>query len=164
MITYQKGDLLITNDEYILHGVNCRGVMNAGVAKAIREKWPVVYCKYKELLKQFEIDRMRDELHISHVSHLLTRFQIVEINDPRNRPTHVINLFTQSNYGRNGKFVSYDALDEGLEDLAVELRKRKVKSISIPKIGAGFGGGNWKIIEQIIDQRLHDFYVTVWEL
>ena len=156
MIHYRQGDLLTTNDEYIIHGVNCRGVMNAGLAKTIREKWPVVYCRYMEMIKRFNKDDVPDDERLSS-------FQIVEISDPRNRPTHVINFFSQTTYGHNGRFVSYDALDEGLAALAVELRKRKVKSISIPKIGSGLGGGNWKVIEQIIDHRFQDFNVWVWE-
>ena len=150
MIHYRQGDLLTTNDEYIIHGVNCRGVMNAGLAKTIREKWPVVYCRYMEMIKRFNKDDVPDDERLSS-------FQIVEISDPRNRPTHVINFFSQTTYGHNGRFVSYDALDEGLAALAVELRKRKVKSISIPKIGSGLGGGNWKVIEQIIMTQYHRF-------
>lgn len=34
----------------------------------------------------------------------------------------------------------------------------------MPKIGAGLGGGNWEVIEAIINHRLKDHNVTVWEL
>ena len=48
MITYVKGDLLDSNCDYICHQVNCRGVMGAGIAKQIRERFPEVYRVYNE--------------------------------------------------------------------------------------------------------------------
>ena len=46
MIRYVKGDITESNCDIICHQVNCRGAMNSGVAKAIREKWPEVYEQY----------------------------------------------------------------------------------------------------------------------
>ena len=46
MIHHVKGNLLDSNCDYICHQVNCQGVMNSGVAKQIREKWPEVYESY----------------------------------------------------------------------------------------------------------------------
>ena len=34
---------------YICQQVNCRGVMGAGLAKQIRDKWPVVFDEYKKI-------------------------------------------------------------------------------------------------------------------
>lgn len=45
-IKHVKGDILATptrnEDTVICHQVNCCGVMGAGLAKQIRDKWPVV--------------------------------------------------------------------------------------------------------------------------
>ena len=43
------GNLLDSNADIIIHQVNCQGAMNSGVAKAIREKWPIVFDKYSKL-------------------------------------------------------------------------------------------------------------------
>ena len=47
MVHYVKGDVTKSDCDIICHQVNCQGVMNSGVAKAIREKWPEVYDNYK---------------------------------------------------------------------------------------------------------------------
>ena len=47
MIHYVQGDITKSDCDIICHQVNCQGVMNSGVAKAIREKWPEVYDNYK---------------------------------------------------------------------------------------------------------------------
>ena len=45
-ITFVKQDLTTSDADYICHQVNCQGKMNSGVAKAIRERWPVVFEQY----------------------------------------------------------------------------------------------------------------------
>ena len=74
------------------------------------------------------------------------------------------------------KYVSYDAIDEAMLNLDYVLtiyseipfvgnvNKFLSKDISMPKIGAGLGGGNWNVIEAIINHRLSNHNVTVWEL
>ena len=47
-IEYRKGDLLKTEIPYIAHGCNAQGVMGSGVAKVIREKWPLAFQVYWE--------------------------------------------------------------------------------------------------------------------
>ena len=52
-IKHVKGDILTTptrnEDTVICHQVNCCGVMGAGLAKQIRDKWPVVFDEYKKI-------------------------------------------------------------------------------------------------------------------
>ena len=49
-------DLLSSKERIIVHQVNCRGVMGAGIAKQIKEKWPDVYTSYRDLLLQQDND------------------------------------------------------------------------------------------------------------
>ena len=42
MVNYVKGNLLESDCDYICHQVNCQGVMNSGIARQIREKWPII--------------------------------------------------------------------------------------------------------------------------
>lgn len=49
MITHVKGNILGANCDYICHQVNCRGRMNAGLAKQIRNWFPEVYESYMDL-------------------------------------------------------------------------------------------------------------------
>lgn len=43
MIKIVNGDLLQSNLSLIAHQTNCLGVMGAGIAKAIKNKWSIVY-------------------------------------------------------------------------------------------------------------------------
>ena len=43
MVTVVKGNLLDATEIVIAHQVNCQKKMNSGVAKAIREKYPIVF-------------------------------------------------------------------------------------------------------------------------
>ena len=48
MIKVVKGNLLDATEAIIAHQVNCQKKMNSGVAKAIREKYPIVFDIYQE--------------------------------------------------------------------------------------------------------------------
>lgn len=43
MVIYKNDDLLLSDCNVICHQVNCKGVMNAGIAKSIRKRYPEVY-------------------------------------------------------------------------------------------------------------------------
>ena len=48
MIELRDGDLLKQDDvQVIAHQVNCKGAMNSGIAKQIREKYPDNFINYK---------------------------------------------------------------------------------------------------------------------
>ena len=54
MIVYRNQSVLDFKEHAIIvHGVNCQGKMNSGVAKAIREAFPVVYEEYMKLYNLF---------------------------------------------------------------------------------------------------------------
>jgi len=134
-INYIKCDLLSVTSGIIMHGCNAQGVMGSGVALAVRQKYPKAYEKYKE-------DIQRGFLGLGDV-------QLVEVNDD----LFIANAITQEFYGRDKKvYVSYDAIKSAfstLFELAVGLKV----NISIPKIGAGLGGGDWEIILSIIKEQ-----------
>lgn len=152
MITYRKGCLLkaFENGEVnvIAHGVNCQDTMRSGIAKAIAEKYPSVKEDYHKWCKEM---KERD-------LPLLGRFRLSFVDDGK-----VLNCATQETYGYKGaKYVSYDAID----DIFRKIRRHAPKDtvLGIPKIGAGLGGGNWNIIEKIINEAIDDMEIFVYEL
>jgi O-acetyl-ADP-ribose deacetylase (regulator of RNase III) len=152
MIQYKKGNLLDTPDNFIVHGCNAQGVMGSGVAKAIREKYPAAYEDYKVFCDHW--------LHGKYPvlpSEILGKVCVSLQDDNKT----ILNAITQEYYGKSGKkYVSYDAVD-----LAMQRISDFTKSpISMPKIGAGLGGGHWDIIEAIVNVRLVNHEVTVWTL
>lgn len=149
-IEYRKGNLLNTDSHYIIHGCNAQGVMNSGVAKAIRERWPKVYEDYKAWYDNCT-DKFLDSLPLGH-------YHFVKVEDHT-----IINAVTQKYYGRDGtRYVSYDAIDEIFEALDDKLDFGS--KIAMPKIGAGLGGGSWEVISSIIEHRCHNVSPIVYEL
>lgn len=151
MIEYIKGDLFAESHPIIAHGVNCQGVMRSGVAKIIREKWPEVYEDYHQFCQLREPYRFLGLVRAS----------------PTNFGNLVFNCFTQENYGKDGRrYMSYDAVDSCMANISSTMLLGYIKTeyIAMPKIGAGLGGGHWPVIEAIINHRLKDHKVKVYEL
>lgn len=83
----------------VCHQVNCRGVMGAGVALAIRNKWPVVFTEYRRAYNNGEL--------------VLGNINFVKIKNG----LCVGNICSQDRYGRKGRFTDYDAVDKALKHL-----------------------------------------------
>ena len=146
MVKYVDGDLLelAKNKEFdvIGHGCNCFCTMGAGIAPQIKNNYPEAYiadCATPN----------GDKAKLGTISHT------VGIT-----PT-VVNIYSQ--YGFNGRKhgdvdLDYEALRSGLK-----LMKDKFsgKKFGLPMIGAGLAGGDWNIIEKIIEEVFRGEYVTV---
>lgn len=127
-----KKDLLDNDSGLILHGVNCQRKMNSGVAKAIRNKWPIVYEKY---------------YNNGRGAHLLGTFQPIVISES----LVIGNCYTQEFYGRSlGPFASLDAICVSLTSAAMFSKECKLE-LKMPKIGAGLGGLPWNEVAEVID-------------
>lgn len=143
MIHYVKGNLLDSNCDYICHQVNCQGVMGSGIARQIREKWPVVYDVYRVLCDNWCAEDLIGNIQVAG---------------------HVVNVFSQDNFGYDGRrYTSYDAFVECL--LKFRNHIPYGCTIGFPKnIGCGLGGGNWKIISTMIEEILGSYYeVYIYE-
>ena len=140
-INFIKQDLTTSDADYICHQVNCMGKMNSGVAKAIREKWPIVYTTYLEAWQNAP-----------------RRLQLLGTILPVNVSPMVINMFSQENYGYDGKrYTSYDAFWSCLGHIKEIIPKGS--KISFPyKIGCDRGGANWDVIFMMIITTLGEDY------
>lgn len=137
---------------FILQQVNCKGVMNSGVAKVIREAYPVVFEEYK---KRFVLRGVH-----------LGEFQVIAVNGPE---LCVVNLFGQDTYGKYGQHTNYIALEQSLCSFSEWLADPHIQEhtgpnpkIHHPKIGAGLGGGDWNKIKAMIEKHLGE--TTLWVL
>lgn len=159
-----KGDLLEADVDYICHQVNCQGKMGSGIAKSIKEKWPIVYEQYVAAYKQREVEinemcSFEYSLDVSET--LLGHLQQIKVNDKQT----VINMFAQQYYGYDGKrYTSYDAFWACLGGIRDSVPKGS--KIGFPKgIGCGLGGANWQVIETMIYEVLdNDYKVYIYEL
>ncbi len=144
MITYKIGDLLDANEIVIAHGVNSAGKFGAGVAKAIANRFP-------------EAKKAYLEKHYGE-GWKLADIQVIRINGFR----YICNICTQEWYGYYGCYVNYEAVDLGFDRLFAGMRTMNLRSIAIPRIGAGLGGGDWTMIEGIIQRRSDEYGIDVW--
>lgn len=158
-----KGDIFNSNADAILHQVNCQGVMGAGVAKQVREKYPTIYHWYKAMC---DVDKKMRARTGQSKSNLLGRIQVcykenylvghIEDNQV------IVNLFAQDYYGRDGHcYTDYEALEKCLK----EVNKRFYgKTVAIPCLmGCGLAGGDWAVVSDIINKTLTDCEVILYE-
>ena len=164
-VYFDIGNLLDAPVEYICHQVNCQGRMGSGIAKQIKERWPVVYKEYmagfEERRKEVEelCDQWETQIDVSET--LLGHLQQIKVNDKQT----VINMFAQQYYGYDGKrYTSYDAFWACLGGIRDSVPKGS--KIGFPaKIGCGLGGANWEVIFRMIEQVLgEDYEVYIYML
>lgn len=164
MVHYKIGNLLDSDVDYICHQVNCQGRMGSGIAKQIKERWPIVYDAYINAYKDREDEILRNcssfEYMLDVSETLLGYLQKV----PVNKEQTVINMFAQQRYGYDGgRYTSYDAFWACLGGIAASVPKGS--KIGFPwKIGCGLGGANWEVILTMIKEALTDFDVYIYKL
>ena len=145
----------------ILHQVNCKGVMGAGLAKEIKKKYPVVYDYYHRLC----CDRHYNPPFMIS-SPLLGRIQVVWpdnhlVGESPQYPA-VVNLFAQDGYGRGKRFTDYYALEKCLKEVNKRFHGERV---AIPYgMSCGLAGGDWSVVSRLIEENLRDCKVYVYKL
>lgn len=134
-------DITTVESGLVLHQVNCVGVMGAGVAKAIRSKWPDVDRQYGVMCDAHGRSRA-----------LLGKIQVINVGED----LWVGNIFGQFKPDLSSQATSYDAVNEGLRRLEVWHRDHTRKlPIYVPYLmGCGLGGGAWAIYSAIIEYYL----------
>lgn len=136
IIESENKSLLDSDCQILVHQVNCMGVMGSGIAKAIRNKYPIVYDEYIKFCKSFE--KKYD---------LLGQIFIVKVSNKQ----AICNLFGQYTYGHNKRYTQYDAVVNGFENLRNFCIDKGIKNIAIPvNMGCTLAGGNWIVYKTII--------------
>jgi len=136
MLPLPPGDITKSNAGIICHQVNCRGVMGAGLAKALRAKYPI-YGPYVQLCRGVKPET------------LLGSTQFVQVStDP---DQYVANCFGQCNFGRDRVQTDYAALEHSLRNVEEFARTHNL-SVAIPYgIGCGLAGGDWNTVQAILE-------------
>jgi O-acetyl-ADP-ribose deacetylase (regulator of RNase III) len=135
----------------VAHVVNDKALTwGAGFGAAIAAKFPKVERSFKAAV-------LTKELKLSLGSTFAT---------PVARDLHVFQMIAQRGYGERGVTrLSYVALRQCLEDLA-SWANRHSASIHLPRIGTGYGGGEWAMISELIRTELCErgLKVKIYEL
>ena len=160
---YINGNIFESDADAILHQVNCKGVMGSGVAKQVKERYPVVYQRYKACCDDYG----KEQLMYGHKkSLLLGQIQICYkqdyLVDDQNIDTQVIvNLFAQEGFGKGRRLTDYAALRKCLEKVNNVFKGKKV---AVPYLmSCRRGGGDWNIVSKMLEDILTDCDVTVYD-
>ena len=151
MVTVVKGDILDAKETIIAHQVNCQKRMNSGVAKAIREKYPVVFERYE------------------NTKPALGLVEFIYAGEDTGKH-YIANMYAQDRYGYDGKqYTDYEAFRHCCEQVAKECRlfkhMKKEVNVAMPyKIGSDRGGADWDKIMDILLEVFTDVDITLYKL
>ena len=145
-IQYVSGDLFANryNVEAFAHGCNCKGAMGAGIAKGFSQRYPDMCKEHRRRCKtQPREFKLGDS------------FLWKEDDKP-----WVFNLGTQEHYWRCR--ASYQAIEQALKSMKHQANEQGIRSIAIPRIGAGYGGLSWNRVKSIIEHVFNDWPGTLY--
>lgn len=145
MIQFIEGNLLESRAEALVNTVNTVGVMGKGIALQFKNAFPENYRIYSRACKEKTLD----------VGNLL----ITEVHTTTSGKQLIINFPTKTDWRKPSE---YSYIESGLQVLVVEIKKRKIKSIALPPLGAGNGGLEWSRVKQLIEKYLSGLDCEVW--
>jgi O-acetyl-ADP-ribose deacetylase (regulator of RNase III) len=138
------GDLFNTQCQTILHNANNLGVMGAGFAKQLKEKYPENFEYYKS------------QCSISHGGDVI--FWNGRI---LGKPKSIFNLIGQTQLGPHARL---DFIKMGLIRTKVICDKFRIQSLAMPLIGTGIGRLNWNDVEKLVKTELdsENIYIEIY--
>ena len=142
MIELINQNLLDAKVDVIIQSNNCFNTMGAGIAKSIREKYPEVYEADQKTLRG-----NRDKLGNIYPIKLNTNSQ----------PFYCFLNYNQFRYGRDKRYVDYEAFYTCLEKTRDKCLELGLTNIGIPaNMSCSNAGGSWSIIFAMIEEVFND--------
>ena len=185
MIHYKKGNLFddLHPDDYLIHVVNDLGCMGAGFAGELRYRFPNAGEIYEDWFKatptgkwNYKItgypDRDSNRLGMTQFANLgLNVVSHDENGEPVWECFRLAQMIAQHGVisKNNPHPLDYDALTTCLKHVKADLHfeclahQRPFRLIS-PLLGAGLAGGDWCVIQQLINEVFDDRDITVYVL
>lgn len=134
---------LLEQKGVLLHQVNLRGIMGAGIALQIRKRWPSAHDDYVRHCRKCP---------------LVTDVVFSEIDNG-----FVAHLFGQSDISRAKCTTCYEAYPEMLTKVRTFSRKLNLPIFAPYGIGCGLAGGEWSIMEPIFEEHLTEVTLVKYE-
>lgn len=158
MINYHEGclfeyiDTLEKCDIFIPHIVNNINKMGSGFVVPLFTRWPKVKSEYHK-----KCDYYLKTLGFSP-NYMLGMIQPISVTDT----IIVMNMFAQDGIisKSNPKPIKYFALDRCMKIIKNLVHECDINIVA-PKFGAGLAGGDWNIIEEMINKHWANFHVTI---
>ncbi len=139
MIELKKGDILQADAEALVNTVNCVGVMGRGIALQFKKAFSDDYFKaYKAACDSKDLQPGKVLVHNLQRLH---------------NPKYVIDFPTKRHWKGKSRIVD---IEEGLDDLVREIRRRQINSVAIPPLGCGLGGLRWEDVRSRVEAAFKD--------
>lgn len=153
-IIHIQGDVVKCHHGIICHSVNALGAYNAGVAKQIRAAFPHAYDAY--MYKYRRTGWFTGDVQFVDPPKLAS--------DPSKHiyDTIIANCCTQQYYGRDRDYNDYGAFPIVFHNVLKYAQELGLKSIALPRMGAGLAGGDWTRIETILRDAIAGYNVDAY--
>lgn len=146
MLHEVSGDILFTKAQAIAHGISPNDPFDQVLARALRERWPIMHKDYR---------------HFAHQTHpkpgILWQWGGLGVR--------IFNLLTQSGsfeYGAPCGRASLTNVEHCLKALKQRLIVDQITSLSIPRLATGVGGLDWEEVRPLIDKHLGDLPIPIF--
>lgn len=176
MINYVNGDatyperICPDGTKIIVHIVNDIGAWGRGFVLALSKRWPNLKPDYQTHYRNYNLGDIfvsktsnKDIFVVDLFGQHGIRSSKPTVMESINNPQKYANYLNHKE-NTNVEPIRYDAVREGLKKLKYRLETSSLENISIhmPKIGSGLAGGNWNIIEGIINDIFNDFNIPIY--
>jgi len=140
-VIYTKGNIFLLNKEVIAfaHGCNCAGSMGKGIAVTFRKKWPEMYQEYKRRCSK-------------------KQFKLGDVFYWQEEGYQIFNLGTQKHWRSKAEL---NAIKKAITTMLTLAEQQAIRTIALPKIGAGLGGLNWQVVKDAIQQIAEQTQITL---
>jgi O-acetyl-ADP-ribose deacetylase (regulator of RNase III) len=139
MIEYLSGDILESEAQALVNPVNCVGVMGKGLALQFKQRYPANFIFYEQACAEGCV----------RPGHMLV-FELEPIVSGQ-VPQVIINFPTKRHWRDESLMVD---IHHGLDALAFELIRRRIRHVALPALGCGLGGLVWADVKELIEDRL----------
>lgn len=135
------GDLFANQHkaQVLAHGVNCMGVMSAGIAIGFKARWPLMYQAYRTFCQQKKI----------YPGDVMVWRCATTKEKPL--PVCIFNIASQQYIGI-GRGAQLGWLKAGLERAKLLMPMHACTTMAIPLIGAGLGGLEGYAVDKIMEE------------
>lgn len=145
MIRFSDGDIFAADCEALVNPVNCVGVMGAGMARAVRSRYPDACGPYLETCER---------------GGLLPGGVVLAYRPGEAPPPHLIFHAATKMHWRMPARLSWTG--QCLDTVAGVARVMRLKSVAVPALGCGRGGLKWAHVLQQMEAFLGDVEEVEW--
>lgn len=156
MIKIIEGNLFDSKANFIVHQVNCKGVMESEIAAQVANKYPHVEIEYRKYLRYCKKNKIKPLGTVQYVPSEVWALPMVDtmkndnVIDYDEHYQYVVNLFGQHDYGLESVHTDLKAMTKAFVDIKEKAQVINA-AITMPyMIGSDGGKAKWDDVYYII--------------